>query len=91
MRLTEFDNMRLGDGKHFKEPLYVFETEDVFDCESWDEVRRLTGLICTLFSDFKASMYLKPEYAKAKVKSFGLVDNHMCVYVEMDEERKENE
>jgi hypothetical protein len=86
MTLTEFDNMRMSAGVSKKEPIYVFEDDEIFDSSSWSQVRKYNELICTIASDFKAYTYLIPSIANAKVICFGEIDGHMCVVIEGKEE-----
>lgn len=85
MTLTEFDNMRMSDASGHKGPTYVFDTDEIYDCNSWEDVRSSCELICALASDFKASTYLIPKYANANVWSWGIVYGHVCIVIEEEE------
>ena len=86
MTLTEFENMHFKDESGMEAPVYVFQTDEIFDYSSWYAMRKECELLCTLASDFKVSAYMKEQYAEAEVKRWGVVGGQLCVVVKLWED-----
>ena len=81
MTLTEFESMHFKDASNAEQPVYVFETEDIFNHQFWGTMRKDCELLFTLASDMKVSAYIKEKYAEADVTRWGVVDGQLCVVI----------
>lgn len=82
MTLLEFTNMHLTDGSGTEQPVYVFMSTEIFDYSYWSEMKKHAELLFTIASDFVCSYYLKPEFANAEVKNWGVIDGQLCVVID---------
>lgn len=87
MTLTEFENMRIKGVGDEEQPVYVFDTDEIFEYRYWEDMRRNCELICALASDYKTSTYLISKYAQAEVFIWGLIDERLCVVIETENDR----
>jgi hypothetical protein len=44
-------------------------------------MKKHAELLFTIASDFVCSYYLKPEFANAEVKNWGVIDGQLCVVI----------
>ncbi len=86
MTLTEYESMHFKDASNTEQPVYVFQTEEIFDYSYWGTMRKECELIFTLASDWKVSAYLQRKFADAEVVRWGVVDGQLCVVVKVYED-----